>query len=364
MSSRSGYTHDSGDIVGDRYRVKRYVGEGGMQEVFKASDLLLSRDVALKVPKNESAMKRFKRSAIVSARVNHANVAKTLDYLEEGARAYLIEEYVVGKDLSRVLREYLPILDPLMAARVLHRLAKGLAASHHATVVHRDLKPSNIMVVGGEKFTEVKITDFGIAKMAEEELVEAVEGGELSLTASNTAIGALPYMAPEMIQSIKDAGMPADIWSLGALLFELISGDKPFGAGYRAVPAILSGKVPPIPEVIKLRPQFKPAGEEVYEIVTACLNIDPTKRPTADTLVQWCEKLCYPNTEREFGTIKTYKNRYWGFITPEQGKGVFFHIESIFGKQKLSVGDRVWFGRHLGGGNDRAFPVLKVVTCH
>jgi eukaryotic-like serine/threonine-protein kinase len=133
---------------------------------------------------------------------------------------------------------------------VFHHLAKGLAASHHATVVHRDLKPSNIMVVDGELFNEVKITDFGIAKMAEEELI-AVEGGESSLTASNTAIGALPYMAPEMIKSIRKAGAPADVWSLGAMVFELLSGQKPFGVGYRAVPAIMEAKVPPLPSMIK-----------------------------------------------------------------------------------------------------------------
>jgi serine/threonine protein kinase len=112
----------------------------------------------------------------VSARVNHANVAKTLDYIEETQRANLIEEFILGKDLSRVLKENFARLDPLMAARVLHRLAKGLAASHHVGVVHRDLKPSNILAVGGERLEEVKITDFGIAKMAEEELAEAVEG--------------------------------------------------------------------------------------------------------------------------------------------------------------------------------------------
>ena len=82
---------------------------------------------------------------------------------------------------------------------VFHHLAKGLAASHHADVMHRDLKPNNVMIAGGEYFRGVKITDFGIAKMAEEEIGEAVEGGQESLSASRTALGAIPYMAPEII---------------------------------------------------------------------------------------------------------------------------------------------------------------------
>src|SRR5260370_14178963 len=129
-----------------------------MEEVYEANDLLLRRAVALKVPKNKSAEKRFQRSAIVSAKVNHVNVAKTLDYLEENNRAYLIEELVRGKDLGRVLREDMRFVDSLIAAYLLHRLARGLAASHHAGVIHRDLKPSNVIAFGGSLLQDLKIT--------------------------------------------------------------------------------------------------------------------------------------------------------------------------------------------------------------
>jgi serine/threonine-protein kinase len=356
----NGSVHKTKDVIGARYQIEGFIGEGGMQEVYRSTDLLLSRTVALKVPKNLSAAKRFKRSAVVSARVNHANVAKTLDYLEEGKHAYLIEEYISGKDLSKVLQEHIPAFDPLIVSRVLHHLAKGLAASHHAGVIHRDLKPSNIMAVDGAALSDVKITDFGIAKMAEEELAEAIEGGEATLTASGTAIGALPYMAPEMIESIKDAGTPADIWSLGALIYELMSGKKPFGAGYKAVPAIMAAKPPPVPNTIRSGAQFRPAGEELYKLLTACLHRDPGKRPDADELVSNCEKLCYPNTPRELGTITKFDNGFWGFIAADQGSDVFFHIQSVFGDRNLKAGDRVWFARHPGGGSDRAFPLIKV----
>jgi eukaryotic-like serine/threonine-protein kinase len=221
--------HVAGDLLGERYEVLAYVGEGGMQEVYRAKDLLLSREVALKAPKNASAEKRFKRSAVVSARVNHANVAKTLDYVSTPKRPYLIEEFVDGLDLGEILRSVYKVLDPHLVARVLHRLAKGVAASHHAGVVHRDLKPSNVMVVGGETFKEVKITDFGIAKMAEQEIDEAAKGGDASLTASKTALGAIPYMAPEAIKATGQAGMASDIWSIGAMAYEQLCGARPFG---------------------------------------------------------------------------------------------------------------------------------------
>jgi len=205
----NGNLHKAGDIIGDRYLVLGFIGQGGMQEVYQAEDKLLGKIVALKAHKNLSAQKRFKRSAVVSAKVNHPNVAKTLDYVDvDENHAYLVEEYIPGKDLSRVLREDLPLLDPQIVARIFHHLARGLAASHHAGVIHRDLKPSNVMSVDGALVSDVKITDFGIAKMAEEEIAEAAEGGEESLTASQTAIGALPYMAPEIISCRKAAAFP------------------------------------------------------------------------------------------------------------------------------------------------------------
>jgi len=164
-----------GDLIGDRYLVQGDVGEGGMQFVYAAYDQIADRVVALKTPKNKSAVKRFRRSAIVAAKVNHPNVAKTLDYVRAGDDRYLIEELIVGEDLQKALLHRTSFLDPYSAARVFHHLAKGVAAAHHAGVVHRDLKPTNVMVVGGYSLNELKVTDFGIAKMAGEVLLKAVK---------------------------------------------------------------------------------------------------------------------------------------------------------------------------------------------
>ena len=131
--------HKPGDLIGDRYEIRADVGEGGMQFVYAAYDRLIGRMVALKTPKNKSATKRFKRSAIVAAKVNHPNIAKTLDYVRAGEDRYLIEELIEGQDLQDALLRRSGCLDPFSAAKVFHYLVRGVAAAHHAGVVHRDL---------------------------------------------------------------------------------------------------------------------------------------------------------------------------------------------------------------------------------
>jgi serine/threonine protein kinase len=175
---------------------------------------------------------------------------------------------------------YIPRLDPYIAGRALHHLAKAVAASHHVDVVHRDLKPSNVMVVGGPSVSSFKITDFGIAKMAEKEIGDAVEGGSAGLTASQTALGALPYMAPEMIDDLKSAGKPADIWALGAMTLELLTGNRPFGQGYKAVPAIMNAKIPELPKTLMSNPQYARLSGEIYKIIQNCMKKNPEDRLT------------------------------------------------------------------------------------
>lgn len=354
------HIHKAGDVVGERYDVLAYLGEGGMQQVFRGRDKLLDRDVAVKVPKNLSAQKRFKRSAVVSAMINHANVAKTLDYVEDGGRTYLVEEMISGRDLSLIRADHLSFFDPHLAARLLHHLAKGLRAAHHAKVVHRDLKPSNVMVVGGNRLLDFKITDFGIAKMAEAVIAEAAVD-EKSLNASVTAMGAIPYMSPEALRSLKDAKLPADVWAIGAIAYEFLTGDKPFGAGFVAVKNILDGNPPPVPSIVGSRSQFRKLGEELMQIILTCMTNDPAKRPTADELVSACEALCYSNYEPEVGTIRNfvYPSGTCGFIERAGKSDVFFHQDSYYGVGKLKIGERVSFGTHVGGGAYRAFPILR-----
>ena len=356
----NGALHGSGDLVGGRYKIVSYIGQGGMQEVYRVRDQLLERDVVLKSPKNRTAKKRFTRSAILSARVNHDNVAKTLDYVEEDDRFYLIEELIDGCDLGHFLKNYVAILDPFAAGRVMHHLAKGLAASHHVDVIHRDLKPTNIMVVGGPDFTGFKITDFGIAKMAQEEIGDAVAGDESGLTNSQTALGALPYMAPETIDDMKNAGKPADVWAIGALTFEILTGRRPFGFGYKAVPLIQAANVPPLPRLFVSNTQFAPFSTAIFDLIKICMEKVPSARPTADQLVTACEGLCYSTVQREFGTITRFDNNNWGFATTTTSS-VFCHINSVYAASNLAVGERVWMTTHPGSPSPRAFPIVKAV---
>jgi eukaryotic-like serine/threonine-protein kinase len=346
------------DLIGERYEIKHYLDQGGMQFVYVARDQLTGREVALKTPKNPSAQKRFRRSAIVAAKVNHPNVAKTFDYVRKGEQRFLIEELVVGKDLKAALLEDTAFLDPYLAAKVFHHFAKGLAAAHHAGVVHRDLKPTNIMIVGGYSFTELKITDFGVAKMAGAELEEAIGGGDESISASQTAVGALPYMAPEVIETPQKVDKPADIWSVGAIMWHLICGEFPFGQGLRAVPQIVAAKPPTIPQFVTEKPQFKPLAQELIEIALSCLKKNPSDRPTADQLVKKCSDLCYTSSKRERGTVKDFRYGAFGFIQTT-GADVFFHKDSVYGELP-QVGDLVLFSSYASSDAPRALPVQKL----
>lgn len=348
-----------GAVFAGRYTVQSWIGAGGMQNVYCANDEFFDRLVALKMPKEDAAVRRFEKSAVVSARVNHANVAKTLDYFLEGESAVLVEELVEGYDLSRLVPDFLPYLPPSAAARLLHMLAKGLAASHHVGVIHRDLKPSNIMVVGGYKFVEAKITDFGIATMAAGEIAPWAEGDDKGATQSKTVLGAIPYMSPESIVDFKSSDKPSDVWSIAAIVYEVLSGEKPFGRGPASIAKILGGKPPASPSLIAPS-QFRGLGTELYKLLLSCLSFAPAARPTADQLVAECTKLCYSLDEYEIGQISKTPNSYWGFITGTGSKGLMYHRESFYGNNTRVVGDKLWFGRHSGAGNDRAFPIVKL----
>lgn len=348
---------EAGRTYGGRYNVTAFLGEGGMQEVFSAVDTTLNRSVALKVPKNSAAIRRFQRSAILSAKVNHPNVAKTLDYFEQDDRFYLVEELVDGINLSQ-FRAKAKRMDPYSVAHIIHHLAKGVAAAHRVSVVHRDLKPSNIMVDATYQLNTIKVTDFGIAKMAEEELADAAGTG--TITSSHTMMGALPYLSPEMVQHPKEASLPADVWALGAIAFELLTGAKPFGSGLVAVPAILAGTVPVLPPSVLSRAQFRGLANQIYELVKKCLIVDPARRPTCDELVSLCEKLCYQTATRHVGRVARWHCSTFGFISPRMGgPDVFFHLESVFG-DRPKEGDEVWYARFDGMPRMRAHPVVPL----
>lgn len=350
-----------GTLQNGRYQVVRHLGAGGMQDVYVAHDSLLERDVALKTPKNKHALKRFESSAQLSARINNPNVARTLDYFTEGGRQFLIEELASGGDLADY-RSLFDSLDAHIVAHILCGLARGVAAAHSADVIHRDIKPSNLLVGMSNGLPLVKFSDFGIAILAESEIREAVETG--NDTSSSTFLGAIPYMAPEMLKKDRESSMAADIWSIGAVAYELLSGALPFGGGVEALDRIRSSEALSRPGKIDKNAQMAPLAEEIFKIISSCMHRVAAKRPSAEDLVLMSSRLCYSDGSRRDGVVdirKASSGVGFGFIQAEDGNTVFYHDASVVGKLPR-VGDRVSFACYTGTPRPRAFPVLRYKT--
>ena len=254
------------------YRVDERLGAGGMGEVYRARDLKLDRDVALKVlPENaladEAARSRFRKEAHALSRLSHPHVAHLLDFDSENGTDFLVMELVAGSSLDEALRPGpLPEKDVL---RLGAQLARGLQAAHERGVVHRDLKPSNLHLTEDGL---LKILDFGLARLA-----PRPEAAHDHTTATETAAGAVvgspPYMAPEQLLG-KPPDARSDLYSAGAVLYELATGRRPFGSrsGVALTDAILH-EPPPPPS--SLSASLSPALESV---ILKALDKDPELR--------------------------------------------------------------------------------------
>lgn len=351
------------EIVSERYRIERHIGRGGMQDVYLAYDMLLDSNVALKTPQPGQPDKRFKSSAKISARVNHHNVAKTLDYIEKGNRLFLIEEFVDGENLENTLK-FFGAIDPHLAARVFLHVSKGVAASHHAGVVHRDLKPSNIIVEHGVNIHELKITDFGIATLTEEVFDEAAREGDITRSTSGTIRGALPYMAPEMMfrQPGEHLGASVDIWSLGAMMFQILTGKVPFGVYLQAAVNVQNKNREPWPNFMTSNPQYKTLARQLQSLVEECLQYNVADRPTADEIVENISDLCFIGVDRKVGNVSNLiQNGYSGFIEDDDGITTFFSRESIYGpKSSAPPGSKVCYSSFPGSPRDRGHPIIII----
>ncbi|MDC3955012.1 protein kinase domain-containing protein [Polyangium jinanense] len=239
-----------GERVAGRYSLLGLLGVGGMGSVYRARDEELEEIVALKVLRqdlvNEPGMlERFRREVKLARRVTHKNVARVFDIGEHGADKYLTMEYVEGEPLNVVLARQ----GALPVARVVEiatAICAGLAAAHAAGVVHRDLKPENVLMA---KDGRVVITDFGIARMHEP---------EGSRTQVGAVIGTPAYMAPEQVQGLADIDTRADIYALGAMLYELFTGEKAW-RGESIVSVAAARLVQPPPDPRAKRPDLPTA---------------------------------------------------------------------------------------------------------
>jgi eukaryotic-like serine/threonine-protein kinase len=257
-------------LAGGRYALERPLGRGGMAEVMLARDTALDRDVAVKllaerVRGDRDLRERFLREGRFAARLSHPNVVGVYDSGEEDGRPYIVMECVDGASLAEELGRRGP-LAPAEVAELGRQACEGLAHAHARGLVHRDVKPQNLLL---RPDGTVKVADFGIARAA---------GGGATLTQAGTLLGTAAYMAPEVVAG-EPAGPAADVYSLGAVLYELVTGEPPQHA---TTLAELAEQEPPRP------PSERTDGipRRFEETIMRCLARDPEHRPSAAELAR------------------------------------------------------------------------------
>ncbi|HVR19424.1 MAG TPA: serine/threonine-protein kinase, partial [Polyangiaceae bacterium] len=265
-----------GQILLGKYRIERVLGVGGMGVVVAATHVNLEERVAIKflLPEalqNAEAVARFLREARAAVRIKSEHVARVTDVgtLETGA-PYMIMEYLDGGDLGSVAKTHgaLPIEQ---AVEYVLQACEALAEAHSLGIIHRDLKPSNLFVVTRADGTpSVKVLDFGISKVTG----MGASGADLGMTKTSTIMGSPLYMSPEQMASSKDVDARTDIWALGAILFELLTGRVPFQADTitQLCVMILQQRAEPLRN---LRPD---APEALQNVIACCLEKDRNQR--------------------------------------------------------------------------------------
>ncbi len=215
----------SGIWVGGKYRIERALGEGGMGFVYEASHVKLGAKVAIKLLREEilrvpGVRERFFREASISARIVHSRVARVTDVDEDPQLGpYMVMDLLRGENLGDVLERGVRVDAPTVGA-LLDQVLDGLSAAHALDVVHRDLKPENVFLVGGLSALDVRVIDFGIAKVK--------DAAGQALTAAGTLMGTAEYMAPEQVRSAAQVDCRADLYSVGVMAYELLSQVRPF----------------------------------------------------------------------------------------------------------------------------------------
>ena len=249
---------DKGYLLGERYRIIDTLGEGGMANVYLAEDIILQRKVAVKILRldlqNEpQTQARFQREALATSELSHPNIVSVLDVGTDHGLPYMVMEYVDGPDLKEYIRQNAP-LDLHEVIRIMDQILSAVALAHKHNVIHRDLKPQNILM---DKRGNIKIADFGIA----------VALNQNSVTQTNSVMGSVHYMSPEQTRG----GLvtkQSDIYSLGIILYELITGTVPFN-GDTPVSIALKHAQEPIPSIRKKDQSVPQALENVVLKATA-----------------------------------------------------------------------------------------------
>ncbi|MFC8039392.1 protein kinase [Paenarthrobacter sp. NPDC057355] len=252
----------SGITLGGRFQLTSRIAIGGMGEVWKAKDQILGRIVAIKVLKEEYTgdpgfLQRFRAEARHTALLNHVGIANVFDYGEEAGSAYLVMELVPGHPLSGIL-EREQVLSPDMTLSIIAQTARALAVAHAQGLVHRDIKPGNLLITPDNR---VKVTDFGIARLAD----------QVPLTQTGQVMGTAQYLAPEQATGQTATGS-SDIYSLGVIGYECLTGHRPFSGESQIAIALaqVNDAPPPLPETLPV---------PVRALLMSMLAKDPKNRP-------------------------------------------------------------------------------------
>jgi eukaryotic-like serine/threonine-protein kinase len=269
---REGTENVNGETIAGRYELEQVVGTGGMSTVWRARDLLLERNVAIKIlharyGEDDEYVERFKREARAVAQLSHPNIVTVIDRGQDRERQFIVFELVEGQNLKQVLdrRGALPIGEVVELAL---EIGRGLAFAHERGIVHRDVKPQNVLLNGDGR---AKVTDFGIARSLN------VERG---ITQAGTVMGTSNYIAPEQASGER-VDTQSDVYAMGCVLFELLTGEVPF-PGDNFVAVALQHLNEPPPSVLDRRPDAPP---RIAWLVDRALAKNPADRPSMDELV-------------------------------------------------------------------------------
>ena len=246
-----------GQKINDRYQIIRTIGEGGMANVYLAYDTILDRNVAVKIlrgdlAEDEKFVRRFQREAISASSLSHPNIVEMYDVGEDDGRYFIVMEYVEGVTLKNLIKRR-GALTLSEVIDIMLQLTSAIACAHDSYIIHRDIKPQNVLILDDGR---VKITDFGIAM--------ALNSNELTQT--NSVMGSVHYLPPEQANGT-GATIKSDIYSLGILMYELLTGNLPF-KGDSAVEIAIKQMKEPIPSIVEQNPNIPQSIENI--ILKAC----------------------------------------------------------------------------------------------
>lgn len=263
MKKRRGNVLEIGKKIGERYKVIRLIGTGGMANVYLGHDLILDRDVAVKVLRfdfqnNTDALRRFQREALSATQLVHQNIVSVYDVDEENGLQYIVMEYVKGTDLKKHIENNGKV-SPENSIHIMNQVLSAIALAHQNRIIHRDIKPQNILI---DEDNHIKVTDFGIA----------VALSDTSITQTNTLLGSVHYLSPEQARGGM-ATIKSDIYALGIVLYELLSGEVPFD-GESAVSVALKHFQEEMPSIREKNPEISQSLENIILKATAKEPVD------------------------------------------------------------------------------------------